>query len=245
KACAPTVQSTVSDHDFEVKTYIDGDSWKQEIVTIASPLDYMLYTNVMIPSGGEYALDGNLTVDEIEIVADEIQEVVIHSSSGDPWKGFDSGGINDYSPDKYNDSGRVDSENWSFPNQYAGPNGPGVAKPPVWIGWFVKNGNNYNDAFNNVVYELTANNVTENYQLQFSSTQGYYPKVFCGPTLTINWSDDKLAYCEMWFSPNAPSFWHGPNGLSDFSGFTMTFTPTVLEIGNILPYKVYVPVIMN
>lgn len=245
KAFAPTVQSTVSDHDFEVKTYIDGDSWKQEIVTIASPLDYMLYTNVMIPSGGEYALDGNLTVDEIEIVADEIQEVVIHSSSGDPWKGFDSGGINDYSPDKYNDSGRVDSENWSFPNQYAGPNGPGVAKPPVWIGWFVKNGNNYNDAFNNVVYELTANNVTENYQLQFSSTQGYYPKVFCGPTLTINWSDDKLAYCEMWFSPNAPSFWHGPNGLSDFSGFTMTFTPTVLEIGNILPYKVYVPVIMN
>ncbi|HEX6384760.1 MAG TPA: hypothetical protein VF177_08835 [Anaerolineae bacterium] len=242
-AFAPATQSGNSDHDFVVKTYIDGGSWKQEIVGVHSSLDYMLYTNVMIPSGGEYNLDGHLTVDEIEIVADEIDEVVIHSSSGQPWGDFDSGGINDYSPGRYNDPARVDSVHWPFPNQYAGPNGPGVTKPPVWVGWFVKNGKSYDDAFDNVVRDLIAKNVTENYQIRFTSSQGYYPKVFCGPTLTINWSDDKLAYCEMWFSPNAPSFWHGPTGLSDFSGFTMTFTPTLLSQN--FSNKTYLPIILN
>jgi hypothetical protein len=170
--------------------------------------------------------------------------VVIHSSNGDPWGYFESGGIDDYTSDKYNESGRVDVDNWSFPNQYEGPTGPG-GKPPVWIGWFVKNDNNYNDAFNNIVHDLAANNTTENYRLHFSSTQGFYPKVFCGPTITIDWSDDKLAYCEMWFSPNAPSFWHGPSGLADFSGFIITFTPTHLDIAKDLLNKVYLPVILH
>ncbi len=245
KAFAPATQTGFPDYDFVVKTYIDGDSWKQEIIDAQNPLDYMFYTNVMIPSGGEYNLDGNLTIDDIEIVADEIDDVVIHSSSGQPWGDFDSGGINDYAPDRYNDPARVDLVNWPFPNQYSGPNGSGVSKPPIWVGWFVKNGNSYNDAFDNVVHELIVKNVTENYQIQFTSSQGYYPKVFCGPTLTINWSDDKLAYCEMWFSPNAPSFWHGPTGLSDFSGFTLTFTPTLIVSDNNLSEKVYLPLITD
>ncbi len=245
KAFAPSAQDGNPGHDFVVKTYIEGNNWKQDIIDSQTTLDYMFYTNVMIPSGGEYNLDGTLTSDDIEIIASEINDVVIHSSGGQPWGSFDSGGIDDYSDSRFNDPNRIETQNWPHSNQYNGPNGPGVTKPLTWIGWFVKNGKSYTDAFDNIIHDVIAKNSTEGYQIQFSSTQGFYPKVFCGPTWTITLSDDKLAYCEMWFSPNAPSFWHGPNGLSDFSGFSMTFTPTRLIDADSLPIKTYLPGILR
>lgn len=39
---------------------------------------------------------------------------------------------------------------------------------------------------------------------------GFYPKFFCGKGITADASGSGKAYCELWFSPNARTFWDHP-----------------------------------
>ena len=43
-----------------------------------------------------------------------------------------------------------------------------------------------------------------------ADTTGFYPKFFCGRGITADASGSNKAYCEMWFSPNARTFWDHP-----------------------------------
>ena len=246
RANAPSSIENDSQPDFALTTYIDGASWVQTIEDTKPALDYMFYSNIMIPSGGQDGL--NLLVDEIEVVSDEIESIVIHSSTGSPWGDYESGDIYDYSSTRFNDPNRVRTEQWQFPNQYEEQHGSIPKDEQAWLGWFVKNGKSYNDAFENLVNEMAVMNHDQDFQIQLSSQGGYYPKLFCGPSLTVDWSDDKLAYCEVWVSPNAPSFWHGPNGLAHFGGFTVQFTPGLVDVPPPpidADYYIYLPVVIR
>ncbi|MEM7334887.1 MAG: hypothetical protein AAF490_22610, partial [Chloroflexota bacterium] len=182
-------------------------------------------------------------VDEIEIVSDEIDSIVIHSSTGAPWGDYDSGDIYDYTPTRFNDANRINANQWQHPNQYAGQHGVVPKGAQTWLGWFVKNGKSYDEAFENLIQEMRVLNHDQDFQIQISSLDGYYPKLFCGPSLTVDWSDDKLAYCEVWLSPNAPSFWHGPTGLASFADFTVRFSPDLSTgLPNQAIFEIYLPV---
>ncbi len=244
RALAPSTIENDSTPDFALATWIDGESWIQKVEDTKPNLNYMFYTNVMIPSGGQVGT--RLVVDEIEIISDEIDSIVIHSSTGAPWQDFDSGDIYDYTATRFNDVNRVRTEQWHLPNQYKGQHGEIEKDEQTWLGWFVKNGKSYDQAYENLVNEMLVINHDQDFQLQFSSLDGYYPKLFCGPSLTVDWSDDKLAYCEVWLSPNAPSFWHGPTGLASFADFSIRFTPgTTTDPPNQAIFNSYLPLIQQ
>jgi hypothetical protein len=54
---------------------------------------------------------------------------------------------------------------------------------------------------------------------------GFYPKFFCGRGITAGASGSDKAYCEMWFSPNARTFWDHPTLAQATTNQEVRFVP--------------------
>jgi hypothetical protein len=202
--------------ELAVQTTLNPGFWRQRLH--CGSQEYctrMFYTNVMIPAGKEGSPH------RIEVLAPPNFRAVVHSSSRN-WGETQSGDIlameaNQNLADQL--YGAAPKWNpgfgWETPNSRDGG-----------LGFFLEH---QQDPAQKVTDEFGFKNLDLGYQIILRSTAGYYPKFFCDPKETPGVSPDyKLAYCEMWFSPNARNFWSPSFGLANWNQHAVDFYPSGL-----------------
>ncbi len=193
-----------------IRTFLkpNEDSFYQH-VSLLSPQSenpMMYYTNIMLPSN----TSGRNNLDRIEIGLNPADyqgikqdKFIAHSTNGLNFlQNVGAGDINnnkDISQNYINDAARrFPSDQWRKPNESAGLTGS--------LGYFYIDPVRSFEMKNwTAKYQLTITPLALNGQINY-----IYPKFFCAHHDTLSAAGTDHAYCEMWFSPNAPTFWHWP-----------------------------------
>ncbi|MBP9706465.1 MAG: hypothetical protein KBD78_02415 [Oligoflexales bacterium] len=167
---------------------------KWEQIVLNASENGMFYTNVMVPAGRS----GNLHDIEVDLPS-QVQQLEIHSANG-------AFCPNCSQENNWGAKSLISRQDATRPNNITKFN---------WIGWFLPPNSSKISCYGMI-------NHNDGYGLNVSGS--FYPKFFCGAAITPGVSDNELAYCEMWFSPNARTFWDGLN-LPGYTGFKAVFEP--------------------
>ncbi len=157
-------------------------SWRQRVEVAGTPgAENMYYTNMMIDAG---------RVDQpadIEVIVPGLTRAQVHSRSGED--GFLPGEHGEFDWPVH--AGRdVSHMNTTIKG---------------WLGMFV------NDAApRSKTYGFFDHTKGLGLAVVAADAEGFFPKFFCGHRLTADASGSGKGYCEMWFSPNARTFWDHP-----------------------------------
>lgn len=164
------------------------EAWHQRVVVEGAPgAENMYYTNIMIDAGTKEAPA------DLEVILPGVTRAQVHSR----------GPADDFLP-QGEPSARA-AFDWPV---HAGRD---VSRTNTtirdWLGLFVAEGTPRSRAYGFFDHRPTAQ---RGLAVIAEDAAGYYPKFFCGRGITADASGSGKAYCEMWFSPNARTFWDHP-----------------------------------
>lgn len=144
----------------------------------------MVYTNIMIPSGDKLAGVTN----DIEVLMPGVTKAQVHSR----------GGADSFLPG--------DGGEFSWP-VHAGRDVSRINTTiRDWLGLFVTEDQGMQSKYG--FYDHTPSRRVGLAVL--AKGKPFWPKFFCGHGITADASGSGKAYCEMWLSPNARTFWDHP-----------------------------------
>ena len=166
----------------------DEEAWHQHVSVSGAPgAENMYYTNMMIAAGTKEAPA------DLEVILPGVTRAQVHSRGGAD--GFLPNGANDRSAD------------FDWPMH----GGRDVSRINTtirdWLGLFVAEGTPHSRTYGFFDHTPGAG---FGLAVVAEDAAGYHPKFFCGRNITADASGSGRAYCEMWFSPNARTFWDHP-----------------------------------
>lgn len=163
------------------------EAWHQQVeLSGQAGAENMYYTNMMIDAGRKESPA------DIEVIMPGVTRAQVHSRGGDD---FLPGGANSTSAEfgwPLHDGRDVSHVNTTLRD---------------WLGLFVAEGTARSRAYG---FFNHAPGAGFGLAVLAEDAAGYHPKFFCGKGITADASGSGKAYCEMWFSPNARTFWDHP-----------------------------------
>jgi hypothetical protein len=158
------------------------ESWVQRVEIQGRPgAENMYFTNVMVDAGSKDRPA------DLEVIIPGITRAQVHSrGDADRWLP-DAGGEFDWPMHAGHDVSHMNTAISS------------------WLGMFVTNGTARSQRYG--YFDHTKG---QGLAVLAKDGVGFYPKFFCGRGITDDASGSGKAYCEMWFSPNARTFWDHP-----------------------------------
>jgi len=162
------------------------ESWTQRVELSGRPgAENMYYTNVMVDAGSKDRPA------DLEVIIPGLSRAQVHSRGGD----------DAFLPEGENSS-RAEFD-WPV---HAGRD---VSRMNTtiksWLGMFVSAGSPRATRYGYFDHDRK-----RGLAVVATDGVGFFPKFFCGRGITADASASGKAYCEMWFSPNARTFWDHP-----------------------------------
>lgn len=162
------------------------ESWTQRVELSGRPgAENMYYTNVMVDAGSKDRPA------DLEVIIPGLTRAQVHSRGDDD--GFLPAGAS--SP----------SAEFDWPIHAGRDVSRMNTTIKSWLGMFVSSGSPRATRYGYFDHDRR-----RGLAVVATDGVGFYPKFFCGRGITADASASGKAYCEMWFSPNARTFWDHP-----------------------------------
>jgi hypothetical protein len=161
-------------------------AWHQDVsLTGQLRAENMYYTNIMVDAGSKDAPA------DIEAILPGVTRAQVHSR----------GPADDFLPAGANDTSAELGWPWHAGRDVSHIN----TTVRDWLGLFVAAGTPRSRAFG-----FFRHGGGFGLAVLAEDAAGFFPKLFCGRGITADASGSGKAYCEVWFSPNARTFWEHP-----------------------------------